>query len=92
MFKFLMGLLLILNITACDKIIIPQTGNQVQVVSYSQLIDLTNDVTATCKARLIEKELCVEFYDKLTTAKDLIKSEGSTDTVANIFNYIRSKI
>jgi len=83
---------MVLFISGCSKTIIPQTGNQFQVVSYSQLADVTKDVTAACKAKVLKRSTCIQFATKLRTAKSLIDSEAGTDKAADILNYIRSKL
>lgn len=76
----------------CSKTIIPETGNQVQVVMYSELTNLTLDVSKVCREKVISKETCTDLHSKLSTAKNIIDSEGGTNKAADILNYVRSKL
>ena len=76
----------------CSKTIIPETGNQVQVIMYSELTNLTIDVSEVCREKIIPKETCSDLYSKLSTAKSIIDGEVGTDKAADILNYVRSKL
>lgn len=92
MYRVMFALFLLTMLDGCSKTVIPQTGNQFQVVSYSQLTDVTKDVTAACEAKVLDKSTCIQFATKLHTVKGLIDSEKGTDKAAEILNYIRSKL
>jgi uncharacterized protein YceK len=92
MLKSLNVILMVLFISGCSKAIIPETGNQLQVVSYSQFISVTNDVTDACRDKLIDLDMCKNLMDKLTTAKEAIDNDSGTNKASDILNYVRSKL
>ena len=79
-------------ISGCSSNIIPETGNQFQVVGYSQLISVTQDVNKSCRAELLTKKLCADLLEKIRTAASLIDSDRNSGKAAELITYIRSKL
>jgi len=83
-------LLLTVILSGCTSNIIPETGNQIKIVGYSQLISVTLEVHEACKSKVITKETCIDLHDRLQTAEGLIGEHSNR--AADLLTYIRSKI
>lgn len=92
MYRTMIALFVLVILTGCSKTVIPETGNQVQVVLYAQIADTAKDVKVACEEKLLKKAQCIQFATSLHTAKSLVDSEGGTETVSDIIEYIRGKL
>ena len=83
-------LLLTIILSGCSSNIIPETGNQIKVAGYAQLISVTLELHEACKSRIITKETCIDLRDRLQTAEGLIGEHSNR--AADLLTYIRSKL
>lgn len=85
-------LIALLFLSACTSTIVPKTTKQLQVVSYSQLTSLSEDVYKACAAKLVTKPVCEDLAIHLRSAKTLIDDGVSPEQLSVIFDYIGSKL
>lgn len=81
-----------LILAGCTKTVVPQTANQLEVVTYSELISVTNDVSAACKNRILTKDTCADLAKKLRSVKAAVDNEVVTELTMEAFNYVRGKL
>ena len=72
-------ILSIVLLAGCTSLPTPQTVNQMQVVTYSQIATLALDARAAFDAGLISEEQRLVVHDKLVEVMDLMN--GASDMV-----------
>lgn len=92
MYRVMFALLILTLLEGCSKTIIPETGNQFQVVTYSQIADTARDVKAACEEEILTKDTCTLLATKLRVAKDIVDNDKGIDEAVGILTFIRSKL
>lgn len=85
-------LLSLFLLVGCSSVLIPHTGNQFQVVTYSQVISLAVEANDALREGVITAETHKDIHDKLALVMKHADSEGGTDKAAEIINKIREKL
>ena len=83
-------IVLSIMLAACSSNIIPETSNQVQVVSYSQLAQVTSEVSEACRSEVLTKDVCKDLLVKIKKAYVIIDTDVAA--AADLVDSIRSKL